>query len=429
MKRYLLFIILSFAAQIPFYGIENRKLTFEEAEALFLQQNLQLIASHYNIDIADALITQAKLWDNPTLSLNQVNLWSTDAQREGIDEVIPPLFGSFGKNTQFSVELTQLIQTAGKRSKLIKRERVSKEIAICEFEEVLRGLKTELRNTINELVYLQSYQQILYTQEESLSRQIQSYRKQMTLGNIARNELLRLESSLLELEQEWFEVEVQLHEQQCILKSLLNLSTLDNVEIETTNINYINPEEYDLASLIDTALIYRPDINLVKLQTEYHDRSMAYEKAQRVPDIEVGINYDRFGGVWKDFVGFGIAIDLPVINRNQGNIKMAKIEKEQSQQLAAFQQNLVEHEVVEVFQNYRLAYNFYQKVNNNSLLQELDEMLEIHSKNFAGRNISILEYLDFIEAYKNNKQTMLNAKRNLDVLFEELQFTIGTEIK
>jgi len=42
------------------------------------------------------------------------------------------------------------------------------------------------------------------------------------------------------------------------------------------------------------------------------------------------------------------------------------------------------------------------------------------------RNISMLEYLDFIEAYKSNKQTVLTAEKNLNSSFEELQFAVGT---
>lgn len=40
-----------------------------EAERLFLQNNLLLIAEHYNVDKAEAEIVQAHLFENPVLSL------------------------------------------------------------------------------------------------------------------------------------------------------------------------------------------------------------------------------------------------------------------------------------------------------------------------------------------------------------------------
>jgi cobalt-zinc-cadmium efflux system outer membrane protein len=49
---------------------------------------------------------------------------------------------------------------------LVNREKISKEMAVSEFEEVLRGLKTELRNSIYELEYLQTYKKTLECQQE-----------------------------------------------------------------------------------------------------------------------------------------------------------------------------------------------------------------------------------------------------------------------
>ena len=196
------------------------RFTSAEIEAIFLQQNLQLIAERMNISLADAEIVQAKLWKNPTLEISDVNLWSTKSQRDG--ESFPPLFGSFGRNTQFSVELSQLIQTANKRGKLVARERVSKEIAIQEFEVVLQGLKLELRKSISEISYLQNYLVVLDKQEEAINKLVESYKRQVQKGNIAKAELFRLQSSLLEVENESNETKVDLNEQIKTLKALLD---------------------------------------------------------------------------------------------------------------------------------------------------------------------------------------------------------------
>ena len=47
------------------------KLSLPEAEKIFLQKNLSLLAAKYNIDANQALVQQAKLWDNPVLSTDQ----------------------------------------------------------------------------------------------------------------------------------------------------------------------------------------------------------------------------------------------------------------------------------------------------------------------------------------------------------------------
>lgn len=88
------------------------KYTPGQIEALFLEQNLQLVAEKMNISLADAEMVQAKLWDNPELSVSSVNLWSSREQRNQLET------SAFPKNTQFSIELSQLIRTANKRGKL-----------------------------------------------------------------------------------------------------------------------------------------------------------------------------------------------------------------------------------------------------------------------------------------------------------------------
>jgi len=386
-------------------------LTPSQIEAMFLKQNLQLIAERMNVDIADAAVAQAKLWDNPEISVNQLNFWKS------------------GENKEYSVELSQLFLTANKRRKLVNRERVSKEMAVQDFEDVLRGLKLELRKVIYETEYLQTYQKTVAKEQEILEQLIAAYRKQAAQGNIARTELLRLQSSLLELENEANEVQTSLNEQLRILKSLLNIEPSASIIIEKDNFSGRSPENLSFGSLWEMAQASRPDVKRQQLETLYHEKSLAYEKSMRVPDVTVSANYDRYGGVWPDFFGLGISMELPFFNRNQGNIRAARINIDRSKYLYQKQLNTAQNEIAESFDNYTRAYRFYEKISRNELLSELDDMLDVYTKNFLNKNIGMLEFLDFMSAYKNNKQTVLQSDKNLRTTFEDLQYMVGAEIR
>lgn len=416
-------LILTFFG-LPVFAQEFQVLKYTpvEIEALFLKQNLQLLAEKMNITLAEAEIAQSRLWDNPQLSIGSMNLWSTAKQREELGAE------TFPRNTQFSIELSQLILTANKRNKLINSQKVSREIAVLNFEDVLRGLKAEFRKLIYETEYLQSYKDVLSVQQESLELLIFAYKRQAELNNIAKNELLRLQSGLIELKNEINETEAALNEQQKNLKALLNISPFYIIKVENTNFNYIDPNQVSLVSLLEKAHELRPDIKREQQQTLFYEKSLIYEKSQRIPDITLSASYDRYGGVWKDFIGFGISFDLPFLNRNQGNIKAAKINIEQNKLIALQLQNIAEHEITEAFSNYSRTYKFYEEIENNDLLTELDEMLGIYTKNFLNRNISMLEYLDFMESYKSNKQIVLLSRKNMYNSFVEFQYAVGTEI-
>jgi cobalt-zinc-cadmium efflux system outer membrane protein len=399
------------------------RINIREAENLFLQKNLSLIAEKMNISIADAEITQAKMWENPTLSISDVNLWATEYQRNALQDAVP----NAPNYTQFSVELSQLITTAGKRRKNVAVQKVSKEIATQQFSETLRGLKTELRKSINEIIYFQKYETVLAEQVEVLAKLINAYEKQVRDGNLSKAELLRLQLSSLEIENELQQLRIELNSQLKTLKSLLYLPPTANVIIvsDADYKNTILPALHDMYLL---ATDNRPDIQLQKLQTDFFAKTLQLEKAQRIPDITVSANYDRYAGLWKNYIGFGVSFSLPFFNRNQGNIKMARLGMEQSKYLEQQVQNDVFNEISEAYSNYEQSLKFYRKMLNNALLAELDKMLDVYAKNLLNRNISMLEFIDFMESYQKSKQIFLETQKSVNNNFEELQYVIGMDI-
>ncbi|MDR0541741.1 MAG: TolC family protein [Dysgonamonadaceae bacterium] len=410
MNKYLTVCFLMWNLSSGFAQEQAVKLSPGEIEALFLKQNLLLLAEHMNIDKADAAVLQAKLWDNPNVSIGDVNFWHP------------------GNEKQFSLEISQLIQTANKRAKRISLEKSAKAIALAEFENLLLELKKELRQTLNEIVYLQLFRKALDSQEKSLSRLIEASQKQLTEGNMSKTELLRLQSSLLELMSEMNENFVAFQERQKILKSLLNIEYEAIIEIKNNN-HLPLPETLSLVALQETALENRPDIRSRQMQVQYYEKSLAYEKSLKVSDITLSANYDYSGGVWNHFAGIGLSFDLPFFNRNQGNVKAAQADIRQKGYLLQQQRNIVRNEVAEVFENYSRASQFYRKISADDLSGELDSMLEIYSRKLLNKDIGLLEYIDFMNTYKSNKQILFSAQKQMNMLFEQLQFVVGKDIE
>ena len=56
-------------------------------------------------------------------------------------------------------------------------------------------------------------------------------------------------------------------------------------------------------------------------------------------------------------------------------------------------------------------------------------MLNVYTKNLLNKNISMLEFIDFMDSYKTNKETLLSARKKVNTQFEELQYTVGSDIK
>ncbi|MCD8260163.1 MAG: TolC family protein [Bacteroides sp.] len=213
------------------------------------------------------------------------------------------------------------------------------------------------------------------------------------------------------------------------MRILLNFFPDVVITITEEDKEYRAPETLILSELIDLALSHRADLRMAGLQISYMERSLAFERTQRIPDITMSAGYDRYGGVWKDFIGFGVSVDLPVFNRNQGAVKASRIQIEQSRFENDRYEKIVRNEAARALSDYTLAYDFYHRIAGTSLFDQLDEMLNIYTRNLLERNISMLEYIDFTETYKSNKEILLSARKKLSGGLQELQYTIGTDIK
>lgn len=106
-----LFMLLSlgvYAQQEPL------TLTLKDAEHRFLEHNLSLLAEHYNIEMSQAQVTQAKLFDNPVFSFSQ--------------NVYNGLNGKYfyvGKQGEITAEIEQAISIAGQRNQRIRLEKAN----------------------------------------------------------------------------------------------------------------------------------------------------------------------------------------------------------------------------------------------------------------------------------------------------------------
>ncbi|WP_449536170.1 TolC family protein [Gelidibacter sp.] len=409
--------------------IDTLKLSRQQYEEVFLKQNLLLLAEKFKIDQAEAMVLQAKLWPNPNLSLDDVNLWATNKQLSYLDEPLPQVFGSAAKNTQFSVQLEQQILTAGKRKKQVNLEKVGVNVAQQEFEELLRQLKYDFRNTLTELQYLQLYSKVFFKQRDLIQNLLQAYKKQLENNHISKGDYMRLQTLQFELSKEINELSKERNEKEKELKILLSLTgqtTLFVLEDDFTP-DLQKLQSIALLNVQDEILANRPDVKLTELENEQFKSLLIYEKAQAIPDVSLNASYDRGGGVWPSFFGFGLSIDLPVFNRNQGAIKHAQLGIENTSLRYNDIRLRAQAEFDQNYKDFLAAIAFYETIDVD-FEKDLDDIFESYTRNFVNRNISMLQYLDFQQAYLENKKIILESKKEIHLHLETLQYSIGKEI-
>lgn len=327
----------------------------------------------------------------------------------------------------FSIE--QIIQTAGKRKKLVALEQTNVEKSRQYFEELLRNLKYELRLQLLQLKYLQSKVNILQNQLGSVKQLTSTYQKQVELGNIPQGEYVRLKALDLEISKRILELNKDINEAQKEIKLLLRLPASTYLVLKDDP--YLQHPEYikqlSPGAVIDSAFANRPDLKLATLEHLYYNKLYEYEKAQRTPNITLKGGYDRGGNFMYNFVGFGVGLDLPLFNRNQGKIQYAAIGMEQSKLLIEQQQINISNNIMLAWQNLQSSLLFYENI-DPGYEKTLDQLLKAYTKNLMNRNMSLIEYLDFLDAYLENKKIILEAGKDLYEKVEELNYQAGKDL-
>jgi len=418
MLRYGLLLVCWFSLITA--AAQEKSFTPDQLETMFLKQNLELIAERMNVSIADAAIAEAKVWDNPELSIGNINCW----KRNGTDENGNPI--AYPK--EFTVELTQMVSLSARRAKLADVEKVGKEIALTQFEELLRGLKLDLRSSIAELVYVQNIMKVYESQKKLLEEVTATYQTQYERGNISKGELLRLQTALFELEGTINDTQTDFNASQKTLKNLLAIEPSVVIIVVDDKNKFPSPTAINPNELIEMAITSRPDLQTAKLQSEYQKKNIIYQKSLIMPDLNLGVNYDRYGGVWDNFWGVSVGFQLPVLNRNKGAIKTAQIQLIQNEALVEQSQKALQNEVIESYKNYSNTYAFLERNLKNPALSDLDDMLEVYAKNLIAKNISMVEYMDFMDSYRSTKEMLLSSQKELRLNFEQLQYTVGKDI-
>ncbi len=427
MQNSILYFLIS--ASILIYAVpvqSQRTITLSEAEELFKQRNAELIVTtQTEIINANAAIKEAKLLNNPEISIEQVNLWSTSKQRDGEKELIPPIIGNFAKNTQFSLELSQEIRLGGERRKNIRKEKKNKEVASFENLEKTHTMLLEFKEEVFQLHYAKEYASVLEQQKKIYDTIITNYKKQYELGYIAPTELLRIQAEALQLKQELNDTYKDINSGIETIQSLLgyNMDEIVQIDIPANSMRLENGVDY-LYSLLN----YNPTILKGKAQIEAQQQNLSYERAVRIPNMTLSANYDRFGGVWKDFIGFGVSFSLPVFNRNQANTKAAK----QLTKLASFeveQENIkLRNKIHTSFLNYQQTLLFLNQLEEEPIIADLDFLLNKYESNILKQNISLIEFIDFMNTYKDTKNILLETQKELFNQYSILEATVGVKL-
>jgi cobalt-zinc-cadmium efflux system outer membrane protein len=393
-------------------------LSLPEAEQRFVQNNLSLIAQQYNVSIAQAQAIQARLIDNPTITLEQ-NAVNKAINREHFDGHMPG---------EVVLQVQQLFSIAGRRRAANK---VAQQAAVVEqlnLADLLRNLRYQLRTTYFDLFFKQQTVRTYDTEINSLSRTVGLYQTQFEKGNIPLKEVIRLRAFLFSLENERQALRTDMAAEQADLHVLLRDPAPSEYrpQVSLPHTRALTLAGVPEQQLADTAQAVRADLRARRADVQRQNLNLRYQRALASPDLAVGYTYDKAGSYINNYNAITLGVAVPIFNRNQGNIQAARAQIAGSQALVDLQQQAVQRDVHEAYQLARQNDELFQGTDRDTA--PFSRLMTGIEQSYAKRLLSVVEYLDFYESYKNNLVQLNTLRANRVRAFEQLNFAVGRTV-
>lgn len=393
-------------------------ITLAEAERIFVEKNLQLLAARFNIDAARAAIVQAGLWNNPNIAIEQ-NVYNPGTKR----------YFDFTKDGNTEVALQQLVLLAGKRGAQVRLAEINSDMTEQGFFDLLRSLRLELRTDFYDLYFLQQSLMFYNQSVAALRKTVASAENILERRSILLSEVLRVKSLLFTLENErlglmnkaiqiQWDLHVLLHDSLAVYYvPVLNRNMLDSLSLDTVS----------LSSVIRQARENRPDIKIAMANVHSAETNLVLQKALAVPDVTIGGRWSRAGSYIPDYFAVAVAVDLPLFNRNQGNIQQAELAYRGSKALLDNALSGLEKDVATAYSKALTTDQLYKAL-DRKFTGQYEELVAGMIKTYENRNLSVIQFTDFYESYRTSVVQMNQLQNDRIDAFETLNYVTGTNV-
>jgi cobalt-zinc-cadmium efflux system outer membrane protein len=363
----------------------KRLITLDEAVEIFMRQNLQLVAARYDIETADAEKLTARLRPNPQLTV-------------GLSDLPVNLSGPIIKEQTYDYGISRTIELGGKRGKRIETANANSDLARGQFQMVVWQLTNDLKRKFYTVVLNQSLLNLAQENETTFAEIVKHTTELVNAGEISGLDLERVEVEKLKFDTDLANAERDYEVALRDLRFALGGDYRATDIAITGSIDY-EPHQFAHDELLDLALAARPDLKAAKLSERAADANIRLQNAQRIPDLTLGGGVEQVPTGTSSYT-FGVGIELPVSNRNQGERAKALIEKKKAQTQQQFLTNQVMSDVdkaLVAFEKQKYRVNLY-RTGVITKVNDIQDKTQIALK--AGES-STLELLDAIRTRRD----------------------------
>lgn len=405
MRRYAITLLLLFAALT---GATAQQLTLETYLQRVMENNTSLVAQSMNIEISQAAIKSAKVYNDPTLSVE------------------------YGNNEDWNTNLGHSFAATLSRTFTFGVRRGNIHLAKEEFKATKAVFNNYVRNLIADasIAYLRHLRAkaLLATatkREEYMQQLAQSDSLRYTRGEIPKTVWIetRLAAGLAHNDKLSAEAEYQ--------NSIVELGYYMGI-LETSHINAAIEKLEELPAAIpsldnsiEQSLANRADIDIATSNVDIARAEKKLNSARRRIDLELNIGAE-YNDADPSFTKLkvGAAIPLRFSNLNRGARIMEQTRIEQAEQELIDTRLRVQSEVMQAHTNCRIAER-QAATFTQGMMRETAELLSSKRQAYSAGEISFIEFIETERSDNMMTEEYINALYNRAASIVELMRSIG----
>jgi cobalt-zinc-cadmium efflux system outer membrane protein len=403
-------------AQTPPAAPPPTVLSLDQAVQMALLNNQTLLAQRLNIDQARAGETTAALKPNPVYSMvNEDFPIFTPSQMT---------FDNLSQNQEFLQSISYTIERGDKRNKRIQVAKDTTDVSARGVADAERQLRYQVAQAFIGVLLAKSNLELARQDLKDFANVVEINRQRMQAGDISKGDFLKIALQKLQFEQDVAAADLALALSKVGLRQLLGYQNIaPDYEVSGAlehKRRVVLPEELE-----KQALANRPDLRGAQSGVKLADDTVTLAYGNRARDLTAEGEYKRNGPV--NGVGFGISIDIPIHDRNQGEIARSQFAARQAREVEAAAR-------VTVLSDVRNAYEAFKNSDQVATLFESGYLDQARDS----REISLYSYrrgastlLDLLDAERSYRAVQLAYRQALAAYMaatEQVNAAVGAQV-
>ena len=390
------------------------RITLDQAIQFAVQHNHALAAARSTIRQNQAQEITANLRPNPTLS------WDTQ---------FLPLFNlnqfnwSYINNSaQFDLGVGYTFERGQKRQ---RRLQAAQDLTTVSRSQVTDNQRTLTFNVAQQFVAVLLAQSMIdLAQQDLMSFQqtVDLSEAQARAGAISEGDAIKIKLQLLQFQTDVSSARLSKVQALAALRQLVGFESVpQDYDVDGT-LDY-QPVHGDLDTLKILAVDSRPDLRAARqsIAAARSQQSLAVANGKR--DLDVSFNYSHVADI--NSGAFFFNMQIPLFDRNQGEIARTREAITQSQELAAEASEQVLSDVINAYEGVRTNDQIIG-LYRSGYLDQSTQSRDISQYAYQRGAASLLDYLDAERSYRSNQLAYRQALANYMVTLEQLRQAVGT---